>query len=342
MDCGFELQSSRRGEFWLRSCGALADVVPMGDEYVRGMCHDIEDPTFDATAGATNPHAQVRPVHRPPGVPLGGPDCHWVITIDEAHPPVVPHPRLDEMAGSVLATLGNDPAPGDEPGGWDDYAGPFEPDFELEHLSQRALRIVLREFALQGHLLARATMGAVDRRDGAEIALEVGRATFTGIAWIASERIAAALDLAGPDLAGPDLAGPDLNGPELDRIAAVIERTPLLAPVDYVGLTASSSADGLVLELDPDAAGLREGDPFSLPGLLAAGADEIVAALVHGVNAAATVTALGATDRRRWLVSLPPGAPAVAEPPEVRVMRFSGGPSAVLIRRRPLRTGLPT
>ena len=45
------------------------DVEPMGDEYVTAMCHDIEDPTFDATALATNPHAQVRPVHRPPRRP---------------------------------------------------------------------------------------------------------------------------------------------------------------------------------------------------------------------------------------------------------------------------------
>jgi hypothetical protein len=30
------------------------DVEPMGEDYVRLMCHDIEDPTFDATAVATN------------------------------------------------------------------------------------------------------------------------------------------------------------------------------------------------------------------------------------------------------------------------------------------------
>ena len=43
----------------------------MGPDYVRSMCHDIEDPTFDATAVATNPRAQVRPVHRPPRMPAG-------------------------------------------------------------------------------------------------------------------------------------------------------------------------------------------------------------------------------------------------------------------------------
>ena len=57
------------GEFHLDHCGALMDVEPMGEDYVRSMCHDIEDPTFDATAVATNPRAQVRPIHRPPRTP---------------------------------------------------------------------------------------------------------------------------------------------------------------------------------------------------------------------------------------------------------------------------------
>ena len=49
------------------------------------MCHDIEDPTFDATAGATNPYAQVRPIHRPPRVPDDrAPHCHWRVVIDES------------------------------------------------------------------------------------------------------------------------------------------------------------------------------------------------------------------------------------------------------------------
>ena len=50
----------------LDHCGALMDVEPMGPDYVTAMCHDIEDPTFDATATTSNPRAQVRPIHRPP------------------------------------------------------------------------------------------------------------------------------------------------------------------------------------------------------------------------------------------------------------------------------------
>src|SRR5699024_8490128 len=65
----YTVHDVRHGEFHLDHCGALMDVEPMGEEYVRTMCHDIEDPTFDATAVATNPRAQVRPIHRPPRQP---------------------------------------------------------------------------------------------------------------------------------------------------------------------------------------------------------------------------------------------------------------------------------
>ena len=61
MDFRYTVHDRWHGEFHLDHCGALLDVEPMGEDYVRGMCHDIEDPTFDATALATNRKAQVRP-----------------------------------------------------------------------------------------------------------------------------------------------------------------------------------------------------------------------------------------------------------------------------------------
>ena len=82
MDFRYEVHDATHGTFQLDHCGALMDVEPMGDDYVRTMCHDIEDPTFDATAAATNPRAQVRPVHRPPRVPADrAPHCAWSVTI---------------------------------------------------------------------------------------------------------------------------------------------------------------------------------------------------------------------------------------------------------------------
>ena len=86
MDFRYRLHDRDHGEFWLDHCGALMDVEPMGDDYVVAMCHDIEDPTFDATAVATDPRAQVRPVHRPPRTPADRqPHCAWTVTIAPEH-----------------------------------------------------------------------------------------------------------------------------------------------------------------------------------------------------------------------------------------------------------------
>ena len=322
MDVGYEVHDARRGEFWLRHCGALADVIPMGEAMVRGMCHDIEDPTFDATAVATNARAQVRPVHRPPGVPRGGPDCHWTVVIDDDADLTLPHPRLEAMAESVIASLPNEPGPppAGEEGGWDAYEV-FDPGFELEHLSHPALQIALREFAIQGHLLARSMMWAVEARLGHDEALRVGRQLFSGVGWIASERMRRALGL-----------------DEHDRsvVASVLPLTHLLLPVDYVGVTVSADRDGAAtVTLSPDATGLGEPDPYSLPGLLLGGADEIIESLVHGVDPAATVTARpGADGGRTWSVA--PGAgDAAKEPRAVAVLRFSTGVAVSLKRRVP-------
>ena len=73
------------GEFWLLHCGALLMVEPAGEAAVFHMCHTIEDPTFDATALATNPRARIRPIHRPPRVLVDKhPHCHWTIEISDA------------------------------------------------------------------------------------------------------------------------------------------------------------------------------------------------------------------------------------------------------------------
>ena len=105
MDFRYTVHDRWHGEFHLDHCGALMDVEPMGEAYVRSMCHDIEDPTFDATAVATNPRAQVRPVHRPPRAPADRhPHCAWTVVIDESHPPVGGTPLLAENARSRAAT----------------------------------------------------------------------------------------------------------------------------------------------------------------------------------------------------------------------------------------------
>src|SRR6476619_6100069 len=95
MDFRYVVHDRWHGEFHLDHCGALLDVEPMGDDYVRGMCHDIEDPTFDATAVATNPKARMRPIHRPPRTPSDRhPHCAWTVSIDQSNPDAHGRPPL--------------------------------------------------------------------------------------------------------------------------------------------------------------------------------------------------------------------------------------------------------
>jgi hypothetical protein len=288
------------------------------------MCHDIEDPTFDATAVATNRKARVRPFHRPPEVPAGGPACHWSVVIDDAVDDVADHPHLAEVAASILATWPNDPPPSTEPGGWEDYAGPFDAHFELEDLSQRALVLVATEFSVQAHLLARAIMAAVARRDGESAAIDIGRKLFAGLGWIAAERLV-------PVLAVDDSA---------PAIAEVLRTCHLTLIADYLGLdVALPSADEVVLTLAADAPALAEGDPFTLSALLELGADEILESIAGGVNPRARVARIAGGDGvvAAWRITIAPTAEPSPEPGTVEVVRFSTGPSTVFIRRRPLR-----
>jgi hypothetical protein len=67
------------------------------------MCHDIEDPTFDATACATNPRARMRPVHRPPRMPADRqPHCAWTVTIDPGAVPLA-EPEMAVLVADTRA-----------------------------------------------------------------------------------------------------------------------------------------------------------------------------------------------------------------------------------------------
>ena len=101
MDVRFEVENADRGRFWLDRCGPLLETEPRGEDAVRVMCHDIEDPTFDATAVATNPRARMRPVHRPPRIPADrSPHCEWQVFIDHSAEPLA-QPELDLDRGCL-------------------------------------------------------------------------------------------------------------------------------------------------------------------------------------------------------------------------------------------------
>src|SRR5262249_20121199 len=142
-----------QGEFHLDHCGALLDVEPMGDRFVFGMCHTIEDPTFDATAVATNPRAQMRPIHRPPRTPADRhPHCAWTVIIDESYPEAQSIPAVGDIGQAGAAAWELDAVdPSEE--GQADYSGALVSDFDFGAFSHSALVRMADEVCLQMHLL---------------------------------------------------------------------------------------------------------------------------------------------------------------------------------------------
>ncbi|MGV0603129.1 hypothetical protein [Mycolicibacterium sp. XJ1904] len=199
MDFRYTVHDRWHGEFHLDHCGALLDVEPMGEDYVRGMCHDIEDPTFDATAAATNRRAQIRPIHRPPRTPADRhPHCAWTVVIDQSYPEVDDHPVLDVMRRTRAARTEFEPIDPDDDG-QSDYSGPLVSDFDFGAFSHSALVRMADEVTLQMHLLNLSFVIAVGKRAGTntELATEICTKQLIGIAGIAAERIHRALKLAG-------------------------------------------------------------------------------------------------------------------------------------------------
>jgi hypothetical protein len=226
MDFRYTVHDPWHGEFHLDHCGALMDVEPMGPDYVRSMCHDIEDPTFDATAVASNPRAQVRPIHRPPrgADDLAAdrrPHCAWTVTIDEAHPEVAPIPALAVVAASQAANLELDPLdPAGE--GESDYAGPLVSDLDFSAFSRSALVRIADEVCVQMHLLNLGFQIAVRSRAATDAqAAEIATKQLVGIAGVAAERISRALGTTAPETLGLH---------------------PLLNPAAYVAASVEDSA----------------------------------------------------------------------------------------------------
>jgi hypothetical protein len=218
MDFRFTVHDRWHGEFHLDHCGALMDVEPMGPDYVRGMCHDIEDPTFDATAVATNPHAQVRPVHRPPRVPADRhPHCAWTVIIDPSYPPVSAIPSV-ELVGQTNAATTELSTIDTSQEGKADYCGPLLSDVDFGAYSHSALVRIADEVCLQMHLLYLSFVLAVRARADADLAASICLRQLIGIAGVAGQRIHRALALPGG----------------IDGALRVAELHPLLNPAAYV------------------------------------------------------------------------------------------------------------
>ncbi|QKW36809.1 hypothetical protein HUT06_24570 [Actinomadura sp. NAK00032] len=311
MDFRYTVHDRWHGEFHLDYCGALMDVEPMGEDYVRSMCHDIEDPTFDATAVATNPRAQVRPIHRPPRLPAGRhPHCAWTVTIDEAHPEARGIPLLAVNERSRAATL--ELAPIDPAGdGLADYSGPLLSDLDFAAFSHSALARIADEVCLQMHLLDRAfALAVAERADGAGALLRIRRKQLVGVAGIAAERLARALDLPRDE----------------QGAARVLALHPLLNPAAYV----DADIDGATVTVRPSAAH-EDGAWISLCG---PDWTDALQAVVRAVDPHLDVEVSG--DGPGWRLAVVRRAEPAPEAGEVAVVRFSTGAGFAFEPRRPL------
>ena len=316
MGVAYELTDARHGEFWLNHCGALMDVEPHGEARVVGMCHHIEDPTFDGTAVATNPHARIRPIHRPPRVPAGRePHCHWTITIDPDNDPIGPAPHTLRVAELPLALVPNEHPPDAQPGGKSDYRGAFDPNFRLADLSQGTLVAVAREFQEQVHLLTSSAELSLAGRLDPTTAHEILASQWVGASWVASERLAEALGLVGGGV---------------EALAKVLALHPALPPGFERTVDLDADAGRVSLEMTPLADRLLDPDNPGWLGLLARGERGGIEAMAQAIDRQARVDHVAVSDDVVVIdVTIDETASPAAEPPEVELVRLSGAVSWV-------------
>ncbi|WP_280443030.1 hypothetical protein [Nocardia brasiliensis] len=313
MDFRFRVADGAHGEFWLDHCGALMDVEPLGPDFVVAMCHDIEDPTFDATALATNPHARVRPIHRPPRRPADRkPMCAWTVTIDTAHtpPPIPPHAEL--VAGSAAAGLALAEIDPDEEGR-SDYAGPLLSDLRFADFSKSALVRLAEEVCLQHHLLTLGFMIAVRSRLDPAAATALCRKQFAGIAGLTAERLRLALDLGDDDAA----------------LAAVLRLHPAWNPLAYTGVRVADTESGVRLVLPRSSAAVSDG---AWPALIDAEHLAAVEAIARGVNPRYVARAVDSTPDA-LVVEFSRADHPFLESTEVALTRISTGAAFVFAER---------
>jgi hypothetical protein len=295
MDVHYQVNDPNHGEFWLEHCGALLNVEPFGEERVVGMCHTIEDPTFDATAYATNPRARIRPIHRPPRIPADRtPHCHWSIEIDPANDPVGAARLTQQIAALPLASLSITPRP---PG--DGYQGPFDPAFRLPERSDETLRAVMREFAVQTHLLMCSGEIALSERFGADRARELTADAWLATNWIASERLRDALG--GLDLATALALHPGLP-PGFERRVHEVGNSVRVTLVPETGALLDSAQGGWI-------------------GALSRGETRGVEGLVRGLDPRARVAGIEVDDEIRIEVAPDATTESEREPDVLAFMR---------------------
>ena len=300
----FRMTGPEEGEFWLPSCGPLLEVEPLGEQRVRTMCHDIEDPTFDATAMATNPTARVRPIHRPPRAPVDrSPFCHWRVYLDSEAEPLQETTITARMRDTSLAGLPLGRGQNSEPGGLDDYSGPLFEQMHLEVFSRSALTAICREIAIQNHLLINSLWWAIADRFGEEAADAVVAFQMEGASWMMSERLSNWLNCGSDDIGA------------MQQVLAI---HPAFQPEDYYQLMVFREDDQLRLRFEA-APAADDATPLGWYRLLEQGNASGLEGLLRGVNRRVSVT----SDGDDWLVTLDADKQPAEDPLSVQIARGS-------------------
>jgi len=325
MDVRYELVDESLGYFWLPFCGAYEDVFAHSrgrEAAIVQLCHHMEDPTFDATVMAVNPRARARPEHRPP-LRIGhtGPSCRWRVFLGDEPGSVDQLPVTRQVAASRagrfrFATPELDAgglAAGEE--GMTDYAGPLKPDFALEDLARPVLARQCQEFALDAHLLMRASFATIRERWGAETARGLAREQWAALAPVYVPRLRAALGIAGSDMAS---------------ILKSLQLDPAFPP-EYVRIGCELVDEGRGRFWIEDCEALAEGEPDAWLALLAdaerPGFDAAVAAVEPRARCERLAPEAIADARGpvalAWEIRIEPGAEPRSESPIANAVRMS-------------------
>jgi len=200
----YDVKSHDLGYFWLTSCGAYNGVREMtgGDQAAETqICVHMEDPTFDATVMAVNRGARCSPIYRPPhagDIPAAGP-CRWEVSIADrigvveqnAVTAIVAQSRAAQFEFERQALAGD---------GLADYSGPFRREFRLEDLDTSMLAVQVQEFALDVHLLQRASYTSIHRTYGAAAVAELIPEHVSGMAPVYQARMRRLFGIVGDDV----------------------------------------------------------------------------------------------------------------------------------------------
>lgn len=274
-DAHFEVFSEDKGRFWLKSCGPLLETEPRGDEAVKVMCHDIEDPTFDATAVATNPKARMRPVHRPPRMPdHQGPHCEWNVFVDHDAEPLTEIEVTKAMRRSKLAKLDIKRPVTSASAGMDYYDGSVFEQLRLEQLSHAALVVVCKELGIQCQMLTASMMMVITERYGRAAAEAVAAFQMTGSAWVMSNRLLEWLDTG-------------IDG--IDRVIDVLAVHPAFQPAEYIGLEISKIDERRAQLVFKDCPAQTEMSELGWFPLLMSGVSDGLEGLIKGIDPKATL-----------------------------------------------------